>query len=651
MSRADDAFGARASVQRPLASRNEEDATAAATTVELRLRPMALETLREVVPEVPGALPLASGGYGSFSSVSLRGSDLGQTVWLLGDVPLNGPDSGAFDISLMPVSHIERLEVYRGGAPLWLSQGSIGGVVRIVPRQGHGTGGGAQLGVGSYGLYELRASGYVAGGTRREISLYSGVQATSSQGDFRYLDDRGTRFDAADDVNRRLHNAQVQDGAGLFHLRVAVGRGHLDSVFYGFERTGGVPGAAGYGNARYTRRHLRRGMLTSAYTFERSRARQRLIRFQLLASAQAEDRKLDDPYAELGLGGPTALAQTWWRGYGRAAGSVAILPFVEATGTLSYAGDHFEQHDVRGPSPAGPSTRASRAAAGELRAFGRVFGLRGELRGALRGEWTRSSFETWRVGREVHQTESQRSGVYRMAAALEPLAGLSVRGALGSGRRIPSIVELFGDGGTLKPNPALVPERGRYVDAGLVFSGSLGQACASLEANAFLQHVDHKIVYITTTQSQSTAVNLGRADVRGVELGADASYRRTLRLVGSSTLLQTEGDHGLQLPRQPKARFYARLEGSVFPGSSVDRVTWFGTLDHVSTAYFDTANEVPRPPFTHVGLGAAVALMGERVELSARVADLLDARGQDYQRFPLPGRFFAFSVSIREEKP
>jgi iron complex outermembrane receptor protein len=648
-------YGARARVVRPLAARNEEDPTAAATTVELTKRPMALETLREVIPEIPGAIALSAGGYGAFSSVSLRGSDLAQTVWLLGDVPLNGPDSGAFDMSLLPLAQLQKLEVYRSGAPVWYGQGSIGGVIRVVPREAPGTGVSVQAGAGSWGLYEARASSYVSRLGRRPISLYSGVQVTSAQNDYRYLDDNGTNLGAnrkADDVERRLHNAQLQDGVGLLHLRAGALGGHVDVIFYALGRTGGAPGTAGLSsNARLAHRDLKRGLLSLAYTREGKNQRGRRYRLQLLASGQGEQRGLYDPAAELALGGPRDLTQNLGRVTGRLAGSLELTRFLEATVVATYTGDHFRDHDALKPILTGPSHRDAEAVSGELRLFGRVFGLRGELRASARGEVSQTALSVLQVQTlaEVHHTIF--SPVYRIAAALEPHAGLSLRGSVGTGKRVPSIHELFGDGGNFVPNPNLVPEQGRYADGGLVLSQAFGPTCLVIEANGFWSDVSDKIVILSSDGYHSVAENLGYAKAVGAELGSDFSYRDSLRVVGAATFMNTQATYGLQVPRQPKARAYGRVEGTLHFGGALDRATLFATTDYVSTAYFDPGNTALRHPYTHVGFGAAFGFLEERLELQARVSDVFDARGQDYQRLPLPGRSFGLLLSVKEKSP
>ena len=130
--------------------------------------------MSDVIPESPGCDGARAGGYGAFSErLAAWRRDQAQTVWLLGDVPLNGPDSGAFDMSLLPLPQFARLEVYRGGAPVWFGQGSIGGVIRVVPREGDASGASAQLGMGSFGLLELRASSYVSTAKASSIRAFN----------------------------------------------------------------------------------------------------------------------------------------------------------------------------------------------------------------------------------------------------------------------------------------------------------------------------------------------------------------------------------------------------------------------------------------------------------------------------------------------
>lgn len=649
-------YGAHARAVRPLAARNSEDATAAATTVDLTNRPLALETLRDVMPEVPGAIAVSSGGVGAFSSVSLRGADLAQTVWVLGDVPLNGPDSGAFDMSVLPLSQLASLEVYRGGAPVWLSQGSIGGVIRVLPREAEGTGASAQAGTGSFGLYQARANSYVVQRGRRPVSLFTGVQVTHAENNYRYIDDQATGLGSnrgEDDVERSLRNAQVLDASGLVHMRVGMGKGHVDVTALGLERLGGVPGTGGLSsNAVYPRRALTRGLVSLAYTREGRGNLGRRYRLQALANAQGEQRKLSDPYGELNLGGRRALQQELGRVFGRLATSFELSRVLETTLSANYARDAFDDHDARRSRTYGPSQRHTQAIAGELRLFGSVLSMRSELRGSVRGEFTQTGLRTFHVDEVRDESQSRKTQAYRLAGLLEPVRGVSVRAAMGTGSRVPSIPELFGDGERALPNTRLDAERGRYMDAGVVFRRSLRNAGSlMLEAQGFWSDTDRKIVLVSLDSHRTMAMNMGQAKVLGAEFGAEFTYRDVLRFVGAATLMDSQNELARQLPRQPKLRTYGRLQGTLRFQSAIESVTLFASAAHVSTAYYDIANTALRPPQTHLGLGAALGFWQQRAELLLRVADLLDARGQDYQRLPLPGRFVGVSLSVKERNP
>ena len=220
---------------------------------------------------------------------------------------------------------------------------------------------------------------------------------------------------------------------------------------------------------------------------------------------------------------------------------------------------------------------------------------------------------------------------------------------------MPTIPELFGDGLNFVQAPNLRPEKGIYADAGLVWSASAGDLCLVLEANGFWSSVDDKIVQ-NSNGSKSVAMNIASAEVIGTELGAELSYRQNIRLVGAATFSDSESYPAVgvlveprELPRLPKARAYGRLEGSAFFSGVLHRATVFVTADYVSTFYYGVANEALRSQLSKLGFGAALGFLNDRLELQARVADLLDARGQDYQRLPLPGRFVGFLLSIKEE--
>ena len=119
---------------RPPAAIYEEDPSAAATEINLTNRYAGDDSFIELFNEVPGATSLRTGGHGSFVGLSIRASGADHTQVLLGNLPISGADRGAVDLSLLPLSVFERLEVFRGSAPVWIGSGQIGGVLRLHPK-------------------------------------------------------------------------------------------------------------------------------------------------------------------------------------------------------------------------------------------------------------------------------------------------------------------------------------------------------------------------------------------------------------------------------------------------------------------------------------------------------------------------------------
>ncbi len=76
----------------------------------------------------------ASGGPGSLTTVSIRGSTSTQVLILLDGVPLNRPDQATVDLSTLPIQNVERIEVLRGPFSAIYGSSTLGGVINIVTR-------------------------------------------------------------------------------------------------------------------------------------------------------------------------------------------------------------------------------------------------------------------------------------------------------------------------------------------------------------------------------------------------------------------------------------------------------------------------------------------------------------------------------------
>ncbi|TAJ98546.1 MAG: TonB-dependent receptor [Candidatus Manganitrophaceae bacterium] len=125
-----------------------------------------LITVADALREVPGLDVVAQGGLGATTSVFTRGTDSAHTLVLIDGVPVNDPNSGAFDFSNLTVDNIERIEVIRGPQSTLYGSDAIGGVIQIFTKKGQGPPTTTlSLEAGAY--YTFRENAGVSGSTER----------------------------------------------------------------------------------------------------------------------------------------------------------------------------------------------------------------------------------------------------------------------------------------------------------------------------------------------------------------------------------------------------------------------------------------------------------------------------------------------------
>lgn len=87
--------------------------------------------ISDALSSVPGIFIKNYGGLGGLKTISLRGATASQTAILLNGVRLNSTQNGQLDLSALPASLIEEIEITRGGASTQYGGNAVSGAVNI----------------------------------------------------------------------------------------------------------------------------------------------------------------------------------------------------------------------------------------------------------------------------------------------------------------------------------------------------------------------------------------------------------------------------------------------------------------------------------------------------------------------------------------
>jgi outer membrane cobalamin receptor len=514
----------------------------------------------DLLTSSPGVAIARTGGYGSVTSLFVRGGESSYNKVLLDGIPLNEP-GGTFNFSNVTSENLERVEIVRGAQSALFGSDAMASVVQLITRRGRpgsAPRGDASVEGGSYGTGRARVS--VAGSTERaDYSAAAAWLTTDNRAD-----------------NNAFENTTLSATGGI-QLGAAAS---LRGVVRGELGKAGAPGATAFGRAdsdAFFRRHDGVGGMTFLQNLGAGFSHR--ATYALSVSHQASTNlHADAPYTPR---------------FGSRSAPFQFSDFLYDSHT------DLRRHYATYQADWRPETRG-RFGDHQVTTALDWDGERGTLTNVLAGTatvarrdnvgWTLQHQALWPRLFVTGSLRVERNDSFGTATVPRVSAALVVResqGALGetrlkasAGRGIkePTILQSYSPSPSFLGNPDLLPERSRSIDAGI--EQRLAHDRLKVEATWF----DGLFRNIISTRTlsfnpyRSQYFNIGETRAHGLELAADAAPATALRFRGGYTFMPSRVTRstspgsvvfaeGQWLFRRPRHAGYAEASWAAGPAS------------------------------------------------------------------------------------
>jgi iron complex outermembrane receptor protein len=608
-------------------TRAAKDPTVAGETIERDEIDAPGAQAADVLRGRPGLQVTESGGVGAPATASIRGATPAQLPVYLAGVRLNDDVAGTADLARVPLWLIERIEIYRGNAPIEADRLGIGGALFFEPRWPHGreiAGGGT---LGSFG--ERGAWAYGALGDK-DASVLVGVSAEGATNDYPFDNDHGTLLAPTGTTTSIMSNADETTYDGWVLGRVRTHGVVIDSFANGTAREQGVPTLA-LVPSREARGTFDRGLgaVRAVLPLGESAA------LEAQSSVSVASAVYSDPLEELDLLAKR-VALTGMRASDRLGLRVAPTRTLTLHAALDVASESLARDD-----DAKAAMRAhrleSRLAVGARQWLGDSFSAQGLVAAECDGTSATdapSACDTFQP--------TGRLGLAWTRPSWDVFANV------GRYARVPSLGELYGMSVIVRGNAMLLPESGVTIDTGARAStreGIAGGVPAWATVDGFVRWATDLIAFVRSSQGYVLPVNVDDARVAGVEAQAGVGFFRWFAFDASATILDPRDTTPNRLivndvlPFQSRLVVAPRLSFETRAGQAwLDRVRVEARWIYQSSRYADAAGLGVIPDQSSLDAEAILQTRGEHFTLRARATDLLDTQRYDIVGFPLPKR-------------
>ncbi len=598
-------------------------------------------SIPEILSETVGIKVNRFGGLGDFSAISIRGSSSEQVLVYLDGFLLNNAQGGSVDIAKIPVSQIESITVYRGGAPVGFGQMGIGGLVNIKTKTA--TREKLLSYQVQYGSFNTSRFNTTFSHKPNKIDFLLGFNLEQSDNDFEFLSDNGTQFTASDDKRVKRENAQFRSFNLISKIAYDLNQKNRLSLYYNYLDTDkGVPGLGAFQSATANFKSVAHRLSLKWDIRDSFRSG---IDLQWGLKYTKKNEAFQDLDGEIGVGKQdndnlTALYEVHLN-------------------TEQFIGDHrlktrfqireegFSPDDKLIATSVGTSRQRvysigleTQIALFDERLFITPSLLYDDIKDRFEGDPGLSTLGRASPSNKRDQFLTRQIGLlYRFSETV------TLRANIGRYFRRPSLFELFGDRGGVLGNPDLAPEKGLNRDIGFRinrhFKGLIRQL--TLEAAYFDNIADNLILFIQSSQQTAKPENIASSRVIGQELTARAEIGKHLSFEANYTHQEARNKSDIPneknkfLPGRPvneffvKTAFYSKHYGLYY------------SLNFTDENYLDRDNQRNATSRKIHNIGFSFKSL-PRWSLSLEAKNLGDNQIEDIFGYPLPGRSYFMTL-------
>jgi outer membrane cobalamin receptor len=622
-----------------------KDQSAFVTVIESEEFKEEFTSIPEVLEQSVGLNVRNFGGLGAFSTVSIRGSSAEQVTILLDGIPLNRGKNAVVNMSNIPLRSVERIEIYRGSAPLRFRSSAIGGVINIVTKRIK-EGVSHQLS-GSYGSFNTYEAAATSTGQVKKAGYLLSAATSGSEGDFEFEDNNGTPLNPADDTKEKRQNNDFRayDALGKVSYDFTPSL-RLEASNSFFTKEEGVPGIS-------SNQSQEARLDTDRNIFAVKGLKEKLFSPNLDAEITGyylfERANFDDPEGEIGVGRQDTTDES--HGWGLDGyfsyywGDHQILSFLG-----SFQQEIFDSSDDLAKVKESDTQKRNIYQAGiedEIYLWHERLTLTPQLlytylQNDFGGDVSSLSFP-------VPSADDDDFFSGKIGAKFQIWNGLFLKGNLGRFYRYPTLTELFGDRGVVIGNPDLKPEEGINADIGMTFKmrnlklGKLTVNNLFGEVVYFSNKVDDLILFQQTSQRTIEPTNISQAESQGVEFNWGFTLNNHFGLSGNYAYQDAKNTsdipylNGKKLPGIPENEFFLRPE-------FFNRwIRIFYEYNFLSENYLDQVNirKVDERTIHNAGISFYPFKF---TTLTFEVKNIGDEQVSDVLGFPLPGRSYFGTV-------